>query len=185
MYKKTHPQTLIIVIWICCCIIAPFIIYDFLTPSIIFLMFGLGGLYFNLFVNSSIQLINRDKNHLYIKYKKGFKKQEIELKNEEIQKLVFNFYIKARAKRKAGFYNFIYMDITITLNNGKQIQLHDDYVMNGFVWHVGKNLNQINSIKTLVNMFNGFENFSYNIKNVHAIYDKRYEPETIKSFVNK
>ena len=155
-----------------------------MIPSTIFLIFGLIGLYFNLFVDSSIQLINRDNNYLHIKYKKGFQKHEIKLKNEEIQKLIFNFYIKASSKRNGRFYNFICMEIILNLKNGEQIKLHDDYIMNGFMWHLGKNVNQINSVKTIVNMFNEFENFTYTIKNIHAIYDKRFEPETIKAFIN-
>lgn len=184
MYKKNHPQTLIISIWIFTCIIMPLLNKELIVPAIIFLIFGLIGLFFNIFVDSSIQMINIKENDLYIKYKKGLHKEEIKLKKEEIQKLVFNFYIRASSKSKASFYNYVSMDVVIILNNGQQIQLHDDYIMNGFVWHVGKNFKQIDSIKTLVNMFKEFEKFSYNIKNVHAIYDKRYEPEAIKAFIN-
>lgn len=184
MYKKTHLQSLIISVWICCFLIIPLFNIEFIIPSIIFLIFGFVGLYFTLFVDSSIQQISRNQNGVYIKYQKGIKKQEINLKNEEIQKLVCNFYIKASTKQKGGFYNFICFDITILLNSGEQIQLHDDYVMNGFMWHVGKNVKQINSVKTLVNMFKGFEKFSYNIKKIHAIYDKRFDPEAIKAFIN-
>lgn len=184
MYKKTHPQGLILSIWICCCLIALLSNTFFIVPSIIFLVFGLIGLYFTIFTDGCIQQINKTHSGIYIKYKKGLQKQKIELKNEEIQKLVFNFYVKTALKRHAGFYNYVIWDIVITLNSGEKIKLKDDYVMNGFVWHVGKNIRQINSIKTLVKMFNGFEKFSYNIKNTHAIYDKRFEPEAIKVFIN-
>ena len=67
MYRKTHPQTFIISLWILCCLIAPLLNLEFMIPSTIFLIFGLIGLYFNLFVDSSIQLINRDNNYLHIK----------------------------------------------------------------------------------------------------------------------
>ncbi len=185
MYRKTHPQTFLISIWVCICLVSPFIKSDLLTPAIIFLIFGLIGLYFNLFVDTSIQSINRDNNYLHIKYKKGFKKQEFRLKNKDIQNLLFEFYVKSNSNNKGGRYNYIGLDITITQNNGKEIKLHDDYILNGFVWNVGKNIKQINSIKTLVNMFNNNEHFSYNIKKVHAIYDKRYEPEVIKLYINQ
>lgn len=98
---------------------------------------------------------------------------------------MFEFYVKSNSNNKGGRYNYIGLDITITQNNGKEIKLHDDYILNGFVWNVGKNIKQINSIKTLVNMFNNNEHFSYNIKKVHAIYDKRYEPEVIKLYINQ
>ena len=184
MYKKTHPQSLILSIWICCWLIILISSTSFIVPSVIFLVFGLIGLFFTVFTDGYIQQINRTPSGIYIKYKKGLQKQEIELKNEEIQKLVFNFYVKALSKRHAGFYNYIIWDIAKTLNSGEKLKLNDDCVMNGFVWHVGKNVRQISSIKTLVSMFNGFKNFSYNIKNIHAIYDKRFEPEAIKAFIN-
>lgn len=80
MYRKTHPQTFLISIWVCICLVSPFIKSDLLTPAIIFLIFGLIGLYFNLFVDTSIQSINRDNNYLYIKYKKRVQKARIPIK---------------------------------------------------------------------------------------------------------
>lgn len=184
MYKKIHPQSLILFIWICSFIILLYLNIELLIPSIMFLVFGLVGLFLTIFRYDSIQQISRDAKFLYIKYKKGMNKQEIKLKNDEIQKVILNFYIRARVKGKGAFYNIIYMDMIIELKNGTSFQLHDDYIMNGFMLGVGKNVNQIKSLKTLVNIFERCENFSYNIKKIHKIYDKRYEPEAIKSFIN-
>ena len=183
MYKKKHPQNLIIFIWIFCFVVIPLWNINFLFPSIMFLMFGLVGLYFTLFVNCSIQQINRDENFLSIIYKKGIQKQKIKLKNNEIQKLILNFYIKARTSTNRC-HNIICMEIIIYLKNGTSIQVQDDYIMNGFILTVGKNVNQIKSVKTLVKLFEGIENFSYNITKTHKVYDKRYEPKAIESFIN-
>ena len=38
MYRKTHPQTFLISIWVCICLVSPFIKSDLLTPAIIFLI---------------------------------------------------------------------------------------------------------------------------------------------------
>lgn len=188
-YKKTYPAYLLATIWLTMVFLFCFFVYHISGDTEIFVFGGIMTfiaiicILLHIFNGKSVHFIQNNTNHIIIKYKKGRDSQILRFEKNDIEKLLFNFNIKAHSKKEAGFYNYICMDINVTFKNGNSIKFEDEYVMNGLVLHVGKNIKQIYSIKHIVNMFKNFDKFSYNIKNIHAIYDKRYEPDNIKTLL--
>ena len=185
-YKKTYPAFLLATIWLIVVFLFCVSIYYIFKDTDVFVFGGIMAfiaiicILLHIFSGKSIDYIQNNTENIIIRYKNGRYKQEIYLEKNNIEKLLFNFNIKAHSRAKAGFYNYICMDINVIFKNGESLKLEDEYVMNGLVLHVGKNTNQIYSVKHIVNMFKNFDKFSYNIKNIHAIYDKRYQPDAIR-----
>jgi hypothetical protein len=189
-YKKTYPAILLAIIWFTLLFLFAFCDFYFSNDTGVFYfagfmsMFAIVCILLHIFRDSSIDYICVNDNKIYINYRIGKNKYKLCLPENDIKKIIFKFKIKAHSKAKAGFYNYICMDIDIEFNDNRKLLLQDEYIMNGIVLHVGKNKKQLSSVKYLVNMFSNFEKFSYEIQNIHAIYDKDYEPNNIKSYIN-
>ena len=188
IYKKTYNR-LFIFAFILLMFLFIFLLY-YISKESFFLIFAalmffslFFVMFYGLFIAKNIYYIENNNDEIIIKYKNGKNKKELYLKKNEIEKLLFTFKIKARSGTR-HFYNYISMKIHIELKNKTSVTLEDEYVLNGLNLFGGsKNLKQIDSVRHIVNMFKYFDRFSYNIINTHAIYDKRYQPEAIKSSI--
>jgi len=185
VYKKNYPVYLLAFLWIFFIFLFVFFDWEINHDTGVFVFggimtaFGIICILLEFFTGKRIYLIQNTTDTVIINYKIGKHKNTLYLNKSEIEQILFDFIIKASSKSKAGFYNYICMNIKIKLNDGQEFSLEDDYVLNGLAWHCGKNLQQIVSVKHIINMFKDFDKFSYTIKNVHKIYDKRYEPSEI------